>query len=358
MATLSTIEHPAEVPARLLRPYPPSWVDRLTAWVDRRPGPAWAYYLGAWLVFFLIESAVKWLDGSYPERAFPPYYAFLTGIGVAGLALTHYLDRSAAHALHTFRGILIATEAEYADLLYRITTLPARPTFLANSSGIMIGAFLLFGFSSLKPLGLFSSPLAVVTDSLFLLLAWAGGNTLIYHIYRQLRIVNHIYSTRTRVDLFDPGPIYALSGLTARSAITLNLVMYVWLATQPAETRFSPVNLLALIAWAVVTLGVFIGPLLGIHQRLQEEKDRLLAEVGQRVKALVAEAHRRVDTGEPGDTGALHNLMETLLSEQALLARIPTWPWRAETVQLVLTAVLLPVVLWLIQRLLDSIIGF
>jgi hypothetical protein len=40
------------------------------------------------------------------------------------------------------------------------------------------------------------------------------------------------------------------------------------------------------------------------------------------------------------------------------LARIPTWPRRAETVQLVLTAVLLPVVLWLIQRILDSLISF
>lgn len=28
------------------KPYPPSWLDRLTAWVDRLPGPYWAYYFG------------------------------------------------------------------------------------------------------------------------------------------------------------------------------------------------------------------------------------------------------------------------------------------------------------------------
>jgi hypothetical protein len=28
------------------RPYAPSWIDRLTAWVERLPGPSWLYYLG------------------------------------------------------------------------------------------------------------------------------------------------------------------------------------------------------------------------------------------------------------------------------------------------------------------------
>ena len=27
-------------------PYPPSWVDRLIDWVERRPGPAWLFYAG------------------------------------------------------------------------------------------------------------------------------------------------------------------------------------------------------------------------------------------------------------------------------------------------------------------------
>ena len=26
-------------------PYSPSWIDRLTDWIDRRPGPACGYYL-------------------------------------------------------------------------------------------------------------------------------------------------------------------------------------------------------------------------------------------------------------------------------------------------------------------------
>ena len=30
-------------------PYPPSWVDRLMAWIDRLPGPPWLFYLAAFL---------------------------------------------------------------------------------------------------------------------------------------------------------------------------------------------------------------------------------------------------------------------------------------------------------------------
>ncbi len=40
----------ANAPAAMPAPNPPSWVDRLEAWVDHLPGPAWLYYPGAAVV--------------------------------------------------------------------------------------------------------------------------------------------------------------------------------------------------------------------------------------------------------------------------------------------------------------------
>ena len=45
-------------------PYPPSWFDRFTAWVDRLRGPAWAFYLILALAVVLVETAIQWRERS------------------------------------------------------------------------------------------------------------------------------------------------------------------------------------------------------------------------------------------------------------------------------------------------------
>lgn len=88
------------------RPYSPSWVDHFTAWLDHLPFPTWFSYLGIWLILFVSYSAVKWWDRTYPSGTFNAFHLLLTGTGVYGLALMHYLDRSAASALAAFRPVL------------------------------------------------------------------------------------------------------------------------------------------------------------------------------------------------------------------------------------------------------------
>lgn len=46
-----------------IAPYPPSWFDRLTMWVDRLPGPPWAFYLALGTAVALAESAIQWREG-------------------------------------------------------------------------------------------------------------------------------------------------------------------------------------------------------------------------------------------------------------------------------------------------------
>ena len=43
--------------------------------------------------------------------------------------------------------------------------------------------------------------------------------------------------------------------------------------------------------------------------------------------------------------------------ELALLERIPTWPWKPDTLRLLTTAIVLPIVLWLATRLLERLLG-
>src|SRR4030067_1077575 len=95
---------PAFVP-----PYPPSWIDRLTGWVDRLPGPAWAFYIVVGVGVGFAGSAIEWMEGAYPAGTFNPMHVWALGNSAYLLALIHYLDRSAAAPLEAFRPLLSPT---------------------------------------------------------------------------------------------------------------------------------------------------------------------------------------------------------------------------------------------------------
>src|SRR3972149_4887470 len=128
---------PAFVP-----PYPPSWFDRLTGGVDRLPGPAWAFYLVLGIGVSIAGSAIEWIEGAYPAGTINPLHVWTLGNFAYLLAVMHYLDKSAASAIATFRPILapaetggqpsLEDEAAFDRLSYQLTTLPPRLTIYAT----------------------------------------------------------------------------------------------------------------------------------------------------------------------------------------------------------------------------------
>ena len=121
-ALARALTHPSE--ANEHQPYPPSWIDRFTAWLERLPFHPWLGYSGLWLLFFLPYSAVKWWDRAYPIGTFNGFHLLLTGTGVVIIALMHYLDHRAGAALAAFRPVLTVDSQSYAELHFRLTTCP------------------------------------------------------------------------------------------------------------------------------------------------------------------------------------------------------------------------------------------
>src|SRR6478609_5725144 len=118
------------------RPYPPSWVDRLTDRVRRLPLPWWLVYLAVGVVLtfgymILVLSSEVWRYGLIDLSAIV-VYGVLNGMTLPYiLALIHFLDNSAEEALARFRPVMTVDDAGYEKLRYQITTLPARSTLIA-----------------------------------------------------------------------------------------------------------------------------------------------------------------------------------------------------------------------------------
>ena len=273
------------------------------------------------------------------------------------LALPPFLDNRADTGLKTIRPALETTEEQYGQLRYQLTTLPARPTLLASLT--MAIFILLLGAtrgrdSSIEALATW--PISANLFYVLYLIGWWNFGAFLYHTIHQLRVINRIYTRHTRINVFRMRPLYAFSGVTALTAVSLAVPTYGWTALNP-DNLSDPIAIGLAFLITVLALAAFVWPLLGIHRLLVEEKERLLAEISLRSETAMVELLRRIDEGKLEGMGDLSEAIASLETEQNALKRIPTWPWQPETVRSLITALLLPLALWTVQYILQRLLG-
>jgi hypothetical protein len=358
-----------EAPASSFQPpYAASGLERLRQWVERLPGPFWLFYLFIGLLLMLVQSAFHWSVGVTPPWTWGILHALISILIPGALLLIHVLDRLAERSFDAFRPVLSATAREASVLRYILTTMPRGAT-IAAVGGFIVFGFVMFIAPGAIDTGISTGLTAVVAAAigsnvdglpaggplafnlLFLVLTWAITGAFVFHTVRQLVWVSRIYARHTRVDLLAPGPLYALSRVSTATAIGLIVLVYLILV---ADRQFfhDPRNLVGAVIFGLLAVLAFVLPLLGIHRLLAEEKARLLNESSERLKAALAELHRRVDGSDLRRMDDLNKAITSLEAERSLLGRIPTWPWQPETLRTVIGALLLPLVLWLAQAIL------
>jgi hypothetical protein len=355
MADVSTVDR-AEV-GSTPRPYTPSWVDRFNAWVTHLPGPSWVYYVVMGLALFLVQIAVLWGEGAYPVGTIIPSHTFIAAIIPLLLWLCLHLDTRAEAALRIMRPAMKGSEEEFAGLRYKVTTLPARPTLLASLAGVafILLVNLLLGTSRGFD-GLAGFPISKNVIYLMYVSSWWFIAAFLYHTLHQLRTINLIYTRYTRVVLLRMTPLYALSSLTALTAASLAAITYGWIALNPGLST-EPISWAIVVPITLLAVSTFVWPLLGIHRLLVGEKGRLLDECSLRLEAAITELHRRVDHEQLEGMDDLNKTIASLEIELNLLEAVPTWPWQPETVRLLITALALPLGLWLAQYVLQRLMG-
>ena len=352
----AALDDPIEAESKARR-YAPSWLDRFNAWVTRLPGPTWLFYLGIWLLLVLLQIAVLWGEGAYPAGTFLTNHTAIAGLIPLLLALSRVLDNKAGTALATLRPAMDAGEEEYRRLRYQLTTLPALPTLLVSLVGvaaIVLLNVMLDSFSDFGGLGAF--PISRTLIYLMYTGAWWVVAAFLYHTLHQLRTINLLYTHHTWVNLFKMRPLYGLSGVTALTGVCLAAITWGWMAINP-ELWGNPISMAIVLPITILAIVAFVWPLLGIHRLLEDEKGRLLDECSVRIEVAIAELHRRVDNQELQGMDDLNKTISSLEIEQNLLEGIPTWPWRPETVRLLITALALPLGLWFVQYLLQRLLG-
>ncbi|MEO8207776.1 MAG: hypothetical protein ABI598_01980 [Chloroflexota bacterium] len=336
-------------------PYKPSWVNLVIRRIERLPGPAWLAYLilaSVGILTSVPEALSRQASGNDLINAV--YYGALPG---AIFFLIHHLDGTTADAIRGLRPLLAMGDEEVEDLGYRLTIIPARPAMIAAVISMVLG-----------PLGYLTDP---VGSGIVGLEPWALGLRyfwetmisasfllLIFHTYRQLRLIDQLHHQITTVDLFDQAPLYRVSRVTSQTAVGLILLLVPGVFLIPAGAGAS--TILLSLAWygaaVLVAIAAFVLPLRGMHVLVMAEKRRLAAETGRRITITLNQIHAAVDAGDGETIGARNGALSTLIAQRDLVARVPTWPWSTGSLTGFVSAILLPIALFLIQRVLTQIV--
>jgi hypothetical protein len=343
--------YPTLPPTFDARPYRPGWLDYLYARINALPMPNWVFYLVLWVALILVLGTLAWIVGVQPAMLVPFLAVDEASYIVYYLALMHYLNYMAGRALTQFRPLLQLNDSEFDRLEYELTTLPARSALIATGIGLVITA-ISFLITPADPImaDLVRKPL---TQLVFLV-----GNAIlavfVYHTIRQLRMVSRIHASVSDLDLFRLGPVYAFSRVTARTALGWIIGLSIGLSPRIAPlltTERLELLWVMLVPFAIL---VFALPLHGVHRLLVRAKTRLQDDVEQRVEVAFQRVHDQQDTDDLSNLSDRKTLLDMLLIERDLVARLSTWPWRAGTLAGFGSTLLLPLLIWLLQQLLTN----
>jgi len=339
-----------------IRPYPPSWLDRLTAWVDRLPLPAPAFYALASLAAIVLFVLNDGLSGHGLLYALHPFHIVLAVELVYVIALVHFLDREAGRALEGMKPLLTCDQAGYSALHYQLTTIPARATLWTG----VVGAFAAIVVERVAIPHAFAMLILPGAGRLvleiWLVLTWFAFGGLFLHTYHQLRLISRIYTTHTRIDLDQYRPLFNFSRVSALTAIGLLVLPYAWYASVPGLIQ-EPIGILFGALFPVFAVIAFVGPLVGVHHLLVDAKEHALAENAQALKVARAELYHRATVHEITAASAIHDMLAALRSERTALEHVHTWPWQSDTLRSVVAVLVLPLVLWFIQWLFGRLLG-
>lgn len=331
-------------------PYHPGWINRLMVWVDRLPFPYWLFYAGLAGAIVLAQHTIKWNDGTLPKGNIDLPLVLFASVGVYALGLMHHLNRRIPSAMQTLRPIYTGDEATFQRLVYQLSTAAALPVFVATLAGMASGyALQTWLMHPVLPLfKLSTTPISTVFDGTLLVLTWGVLGAGVYGLIDFLQTIAYAYK-HTDVNLFQPQPLYSLSGLASRAAIGIAFYNLPWITLTPGASQVPAIVALT-FGFQLLALATFVWPLLGVHTQLLEDKHRRQQQSGKKLQFVLQQIHHKIETGDGSGLDTLQKQLGLLQIEQTTLDKAPTWPWHPETIRVVITAIAIPMAVWLAQR--------
>lgn len=346
---------PTQTGMRAVNPSPISFTDRFMRFISRQPIPYSLTYFGLFFLQSLALHILIWINGWREPLSFIPLVLLFPLWLWLPLAIMTHLNNVAVEALTTFSTLLDCSEEDLTQLKYEFTTLPVRGVVINLIFWDIVYLFLVYLVHESFFVSYGLSPMLSTVITVMGLISYSVSGVIYYHSVRQLRLVNRTVRMVNQFNLFQLEPVYAFSRLTAQTGIAWIILMSLTLLTFPIEIAPLPV-IAFMFGQSSLSVAAFILPLWFVNQRLVSEKRKKIADLNQRTKTMLDRLHDAQDRHTLQDYDKLNDALTTLNAEGEILNKISTWPWRQGVFTGFLSAIVLPIVLFLLQIILGNLL--
>ncbi len=328
-------------------------MDRFFDWVDRLPIPYLSFYI-FWYVFIVLSQHVSlWLEGTLKTGEFVSI-VFVQNVWFVFIpAFWHFVRNSGMVAMDRFRPALHVSEKEFDELKYRFTHLSRRTGWTLTIVGFLLIILSLPLFESYYG-PLFFSPTTLVTTTVIGFLIAPVNVGAFYSVIRMLFSIDGFYARVKRINLFNLTPLYALSTFTSRVGLVFIFFLVLNLMTPYiiGSSTSDPIEIFYIFFNGSFAVFVFVLPLLGVHRRLEYVKEQAIEANNDLIEDGFAKMQALVKAGRHNAVPRLRASNSALLEYRQELNKISTWPWDAGTLRGFITALLVPMTIWVVQQIL------
>lgn len=332
--------------------YSPRWLWQIYRLVERSPVLYWVLGLALVVVLGVAKHLIAWDLGLLPRWEVNRYLAtgslYLVVVPYVWQILNHHAVRAFAE---------LRAKVPEQQLRVSLSEFLSLPTFAATFIALAAAVAGYFEFSrsaaSIEPL---AAQVLPIDGAVEWSLTFVICSLLILRVIVQVRMIRKILEGLD-LDFFNPGPVYTLSRYCAAFTTTVLLTFHgLTLLTLPNYYLSSSglVFHLMLSAGALIT---FIAPLSSITRRLSRAKEALLCRIGEDQRRVNDRLHEAIGSGSMGSLEELRVAVGVLKEQREVLERLPTWPWMGQSIRGVAPALLIPVVVYVVQRLVGLILG-
>jgi hypothetical protein len=349
---------PTRVAVHVPAPFLPAGLSRALTWIGELPAGGWWLFPCLVVLELVWSHGVLWAAGLLPVGTFDPVVGFGTLYAPYTLGALAYLNGVARGALRSFWPATGWPERDRAAWSYALTTSPTGfgPAVVVFGIVLAVGGFVAVPSSVLPGEGS-SRLITFVAYFPTLAAGYALFLAATIHTTRQLRLVRRIHHEATAIDPFDRVPVYAFSRLTVQIGLAYVLVGYYALTVNGSWQFGNAVSWIPLAGTFGVGIAAFVVPLWGIHGRLVDAKEQLVRDAELRLDVLGREMYQHVDARDLDATKLIADSLGGVRGMRDRIDRLPTWPWPPQILRGFLSALFLPVIVYVISRLITSGFG-
>ena len=324
-----------------------AWVDLLIFWIEGLRIPVWLFYI----LLLVVLASLSLLAVGAEFGAFDAIYSVAALVFL--LVLNHVIHRVTLSTFAQFSPNLHLPEGELEDIRRRFVVAPPWIGWIA----LLLGVITVFTEGLIQEIQ--TSTISPIIIVVYGLIAFGGNSALtmffLLNTIRRLRLIIHMHRHVIEIDLFDMYSLRAFSRFS--SSVSIGLILMVL-----ASLRFylnsdgAWEDLVFLVVLGLLAMLVFLIPLIGLHNRIKNERDRRITDLMADVNLVSNKIREAVRRDDLDGLGKYKVGLDAILIQRDELMKVRTWPWNTATIRGLASALMLPILIWFVTRILGRFV--